>query len=274
MKIKRRIVIANRKGGVGKTTTAVALAYGLADLGHSVLLIDLDYQANATYQLDFPIDLPDMRNFFLGRRELVESVYKTDYENLHLFPGSSDMAGLEADIASRMAREAILRKGLTASELEYDYAIMDTNPYLGVVLHNAMTAATEVVIPVAAHFSSVGGMMDMFETMDRIRQDLNPELGDGRILLTRLDRRTSHAPEVAEEVRAAFEKETLDTFVRENVAVAEAYTAQQPVQVYDRRCNAAKDYTALVKEIDTLNYGKGEAQHQSRNSASPAGTQS
>lgn len=274
MKIDRRIVVANRKGGVGKTTTAVALAYGLSDLGHSVLLIDLDYQANATYQLDFPIDLPDMRDFFLGRRDLVESIYKTDYNGLHLFPGSSEMAGLEADIASRMAREKILRKGLSSSKLEYDYAIMDTNPYLGVILHNAMTAATEVIIPVAAHFSSVGGMMDMFETMNRIREDLNPELGEGRILITRLDRRTSHAPEVADEVRAAFEKETLDTFIRENVTVAEAYTAQQPVQVYNSSCNAANDYTALVHEIDASNHGERKAQHQSRNPASPASAQS
>lgn len=274
MKINRRIVVANRKGGVGKTTTAVALAYGLSDLGHRVLLIDLDYQANATYQLDFPIDLPDMRDFFLGRRDLVESIYKTDYDGLHLFPGSSEMAGLEADIASRMAREQILRKGLAASKLAYDYVVMDTNPYLGVILHNAMTAATEVVIPVAAHFSSVGGMMDMFDTMDRIREDLNPELGDGRILITRLDRRTAHAPEVAAEVRAAFEKETLDTFIRENVTVAEAYTAQQPVQVYDKHCNASNDYTALVNEIAAPPHGQGEAQHQSRHSASSASPQS
>ena len=270
MKIPTRIVVANRKGGVGKTTTAVSLAYGLADIGKRVLLVDLDYQANATYQLDFPIDLPDMRDFFLGRREIVESIYKTDYENLNLFPGSSTMAGLEADIASRMARERILKKGLSEADLDYDYAVFDTNPYLGVILHNAMTAATDVIIPVAAHFSSVGGMMDMFETMDQIREDLNPDLGEGQILITRLDRRTSHAPEVAKEVQAAFEKETLKTYIRENVAVAEAYTAQQPVQVYDRSCNAAVDYSNLVEEIKTESHGQGEAQHQRRNASTPS----
>ena len=270
MKIPTRIVVANRKGGVGKTTTAVSLAYGLADIGKRVLLVDLDYQANATYQLDFPIDLPDMRDFFLGRREIVESIYKTDYENLNLFPGSSTMAGLEADIASRMARERILKKGLSEADLDYEYAVFDTNPYLGVILHNAMTAATDVIIPVAAHFSSVGGMMDMFETMDQIREDLNPDLGEGQILITRLDRRTSHAPEVAEEVQAAFEKETLNTHIRENVAVAEAYTAQRPVQVYDRSCNAAIDYSNLVEEIDTESHGQGKAQHQRRNATTPS----
>lgn len=272
MDIPRRITVANRKGGVGKTTTAVSLAYGLSAIGRRVLLIDLDYQANATYQLEFPIDLPDMRDFFLGRRDLIECVYKTDYPDLHLFPGSSDMAGLEADVASKMAREQILRKGMKKAKLKYDYAILDTNPYLGVILHNAMTAASDVIIPVAAHFSSVGGMMDMFDTMDRIREDLNPELGQGRILITRLDRRTSHAPEVAEEVRASFSKEVLDTTIRENVSVAEAYTAQEPVQVYDRSCNASKDYTALVQEIDSETHGEGEAQHQRRNSAAPTST--
>lgn len=250
MKIPHRIVIANRKGGVGKTTTAVSLAYGLAQKGRKVLLVDLDYQANTTYTLGFPTDLPDLREFFLGRRTLAESVYKTDYDNLHLTPGSGLMAGLEADVASRMAREQILHKGLEKSGLEYDYLVADSGPYLGIILHNALTAATDAIIPVAAHFSSVGGMMDMFDTMKQVREDLNRKLGRGRVLLTRVDRRTSHAPEVAEEVRQSYETETLHTYIRENVAVAEAYTAQLPVQAYDPTCNAAKDYNKLVEEID------------------------
>lgn len=245
------IALANQKGGVGKTTSAVNLSAALAAAGFRVLLIDLDPQANATSHLGFrKDDLPrSIYNTLVERVPLADVVVATKRERLWLAPSSPALAGAEVEMVAMLAREQLLRRAVERVTEQYDFIILDPPPSLGLLTVNALTAASSVIIPVQTEYLALEGLSQLMGTIELVREQLNPDLRVRGLLLTMFDSRTRLSGEVAAEVKAHFPNEFFETAVPRNIRLSEAPSFGQTIYEYDPRSAGAVAYALVSEEL-------------------------
>ncbi|MFD5416605.1 ParA family protein [Streptomyces sp. NPDC127069] len=248
----RIMVVANQKGGVGKTTTTVNLAASLAQHGARVLVIDLDPQGNASTALgiDHHADVPSIYDVLVDSRPLLEVVQPVvDVEGLFCAPATIDLAGAEIELVSLVARESRLQRAIQAYEQPLDYILIDCPPSLGLLTVNALVAGAEVLIPIQCEYYALEGLGQLLRNVDLVRAHLNPTLHVSTILLTMYDGRTRLASQVAEEVRTHFGKEVLRTSIPRSVRISEAPSYGQTVLTYDPGSSGALSYMEAAREI-------------------------
>ncbi len=246
----RRIAITNQKGGSGKTTTAVNLAAALGEKKRRVLIIDLDPQCSATSWLG--LKNPDKGVFraFTENGNVLDIISQTNVPNVEIIPASPWLVGVEKALAREVGAETILRRQLHKIPHErWDYLLIDCPPALGILTINALAAASEVLVPVEAHVMALEGLAQLLQTVDVVKERLNPELKICGILACRVDRRTRHAQEVVEHLQGRFGDLVYKTVIRENVRLAECPSFGKPIMLYDPRSYGAQDYRALAAEV-------------------------
>ena len=242
------IAVANQKGGVGKTTTAINLGADLASRGVACLLVDLDPQANATAGLGLTAEGPTVYNVVIDETPLLDVVLPTVQEGLDLAPSGPDLAGAEVELVPAMAREQRLRRALEPVLGPYEAVIVDCPPSLGLLTLNALNAADEVLVPVQCEYLALEGLGQLTGTLEAVRRNLNPRLHLGGLLLTMYDSRTKLCKEVAEEVRSHFPA-TFKTAIPRSVRLSEAPSHGLPINRYAASSTAAKAYAAFAGEV-------------------------
>ncbi|MER5201570.1 ParA family protein [Streptomyces sp. NPDC002825] len=248
----RVMVVANQKGGVGKTTTTVNLAASLALHGARVLVIDLDPQGNASTALgiDHHAEVPSIYDVLVDSKPLSDVVQPVvDVEGLFCAPATIDLAGAEIELVSLVARESRLQRAIQAYEQPLDYILIDCPPSLGLLTVNAMVAGAEVLIPIQCEYYALEGLGQLLRNVDLVRGHLNPALHVSTILLTMYDGRTRLASQVADEVRSHFAEEVLRTSIPRSVRISEAPSYGQTVLTYDPGSSGALSYLEAAREI-------------------------
>jgi chromosome partitioning protein len=247
----RIVAIANQKGGVGKSTTAINLGAYLAMEGQSVLVVDLDPQSNATSGLGASTSSSDgqIYDVLVNEVPLEDIIVKTSTEGLDLAPSSLRLAGAEVELVSVYSREGRLKKSLEPVRGNYDIIMVDCPPSLGLLTVNALAAADEVLIPIQCEYYALEGLVLLLRTIEKIRVYLNPDLRIGGILLTMHDTRTNISKQVMEEVRKQYPNETFITVIPRNVRLSEAPSYGQPISQYDPLSRGALAYQNLAKEV-------------------------
>lgn len=245
----RVIAIANQKGGVGKTTTTVNLGAYLAKLGQTVLIIDLDPQGNASSGLG--IDKTSLQvslyDVLVGGTPVAEAVQQTRYKRLAVLPAAPVLAAAEVELAQLPQREVRLKQALAG--LDYDIVLIDCPPSLGLLTVNGLTAADRLLIPVQAEYYALEGLGQLLNTMQRVKQALNPQLSLLGVVLTMFSARTSLAGAVAAEVERHFPNMVCSTVIPRNIRLAEAPSHGKAIVDYDRFSKGARAYKALAKEV-------------------------
>ena len=245
------IAIANQKGGVGKTTTAINLAASLAAIEHATLIIDIDPQSNSTSGLG--IDTNTLTNsiyeIMIGSAELNESIRQTDLDFLDLVPAHINLVGAEIEMIDREERECILKKAVADARQRYDFVIIDCPPSLGLLTINALTASDSILIPVQCEYFALEGLGQLLNTIKIVRQHLNPKLDIEGVLLTMYDTRTRLSNQVTEEVKRYFDDRVFKSVIARNVRLAEAPSFGKPALLYDSMSIGAKNYLSLADEI-------------------------
>lgn len=240
------ISISNHKGGVGKTTSAINIGAGLNILGKKVLLVDLDPQANLSQSLG----LNDQERTIYGA---IRGEYKLEpvevVRGLDVLPSTLDLSGAEVELSGEAGREYILRELLEPLRASYNYIIIDTPPSLGLLTINALTASTEVLIPLQAQYLALRGLTKLLEVVDKIKKRLNKELRVGGVFITQYDNRKILNRDVVATIEAHFKEELFTTRIRDNIALAEAPTQGLDIFRYQPKSYGAEDYLSLCKEI-------------------------
>jgi chromosome partitioning protein len=254
------ISIANQKGGVGKTTTAVNLSASLAVANRSCLLVDCDPQGNATTGLGFDkSSLEDgLYEFMLGSAGEDGVIVDTELAGLELIGATTDLIGAEVEMVSADEREYRLRKRLLSLKERYDYILLDCPPSLGFLTVNALTASDSVLIPLQCEYYPLEGLTQLLKTVWAVRKRLNPTLDVVGILLTMYDARNNLSIQVAEEVRGHFKKNVFETIIPRNVRLSEAPSHGKPVLLYDIKSSGAQSYLALARELVRREEGTNE----------------
>lgn len=246
----RVIAVTNQKGGVGKTTTSINVAYFLSKMGKRTLIIDFDPQGNATSGLG--IDKQElgatMTEVIMRQIRLAKIVLPTEYKDLYLVPSTSHLANTEVELAQADGRFARLREALNGV-IDYDYIIIDSPPSLSLLTVNGLVAADYVLLPVQAEFYALEGLGQLLESMKLIRKGLNPSLKLLGVLPTMMDSRTTLSSQVYDEIKKYFPDKIFKTTIPRNIRLAEAPSHGAPVGVYDRFSKGSRAYKALAKEI-------------------------
>ncbi len=247
----RMIAIANQKGGVGKTTTAINLAASLAVAECPVLLIDFDPQGNATSGLGCDPELPqgNIYDLLAGRKGLLDLVWKTGLPRLHLIPSHIDLVAAEVELAEMSEREHLLKNRLSSQMLSYRFVVIDCPPSLGLLTLNALTAADSVLIPVQCEYYAMEGLRQILDTVERVRQSFNPALKIEGLLLTMFDGRNNLNQMVFKEMNTHFSHWVFKSVIPRNVVLAEAPSHGKPVICYNAISRGAQAYLALAQEV-------------------------
>ena len=240
------IAISNHKGGVGKTTSTINIGAGLNNLGKRILLLDLDPQANLSQSLG--ITSPE-RTIYGALRGLQGLEPISILPGLDVIPSTLDLSGAEIELSGEAGREFILKDLLEPVRGKYDYVLIDSPPSLGLLTINAFTASDLVFIPLQAQYLALQGLAKLVEVIDKIKRRLNPGLSIGGVFVTQYDSRKVLNRDVVEAIRAHFPKELFSTYIRDNIALAEAPAQGMDIFRYSQKSNGAEDYLALSREI-------------------------
>jgi chromosome partitioning protein len=245
------VAVANQKGGVGKTTTAVNLGAALADEGFRVLIVDLDPQGNATTGVGLnPRDVTgSIYNVIMGDSSIEDCVEPTAIQNLFVAPATIDLAGAEIELVPQISRELRLKRAIDSVRDQYDLVLIDCPPSLGLLTVNGLAAADDVIVPIQCEYYALEGLGQLLRNVAMVQQNLNPSLDVRGIVLTMYDARTRLADQVVEEVRAYFGSKVYQTVVPRSVRLSEAPSYGQPITVFDSTSRGAKAYRDLAREV-------------------------
>ncbi len=247
----KTVVIANQKGGVGKTTTAVNLSASLALAGQNILVVDTDPQGNLTSGLGINRSEIDksLYDVYTGTYTVEEAVSETAIPHLHIVPSTIDLLAVEVELINRNDREKTLLNALSGIKERYRYIFIDCPPSLGLLTLNGLVAADSIIVPVQCEYYSLEGLSLLTRTLKLVRSSFNPNLDIEGILLTMFDPRNTLSRQVAEEVKKHFGEKVYDTLIPRNVTLGEAPSHGKPAILYDARSKGAQSYIALAKEI-------------------------
>jgi len=247
----RVIAIANQKGGVGKTTTAINLATALAAVGKKVLVIDFDPQGNASTGLGIPRNKRDVGAYDLlfDGAALESVIIASPIPNLAIVTSSVELSGAEVELVNAHNREYRLRDALCKTSLGFDYVLIDCPPALGLLTLNALVAADAVLVPLQCEFYALEGLSHLVRTIERVKRTLNPALDIQGVVLTMFDKRNNLSESVAADVRGFFGEKVYETVIPRNVRVSEAPSFGKPAIIYDMRCPGSQAYLHLAGEV-------------------------
>ena len=247
--------VSNQKGGVGKTTSALNIAAGLAMLGKRVLLLDLDPQGNATSGMGVEKNKESIYDVLINRADIREAILPTRVASLFLLPASTALSGATVEMVALKDREQLLKNALAEIREEYDYILIDCPPSLDLLTVNAFTAADKVLVPIQCEFYALEGLGQLVNTIRLIQKRLNPDLAIDGVICTMYDSRTKLSEQVVQEVKRYFSSRVYASYIPRNVRLAEAPSYGVPIQLFDNYCPGALAYKALCREIIQRNEG-------------------
>lgn len=240
------ITISNHKGGVGKTTSAISIGFGLQKLGKKVLLVDLDPQASLSQSLGIENYEKDIYGAIMGKYPLLPLEMK---KGISVVPSTLDLSGAEIEMSNEAGREYILSEILEPIKLNYDYILIDSPPSLGLLTLNAFVSSNKVIVPLQAEYLSLRGLSKLMEVMEKVKKRLNKNLELGGIIITQYDGRKVLNRDIVESVKKCFQEKVFQTKIRDNIALAESPARGVDIFSYNEKSHGAHDYLALAKEV-------------------------